>query len=90
MFQDILKNNIFFSFVVVQKKRCHRNVAGSLLCEIIRGIPLLCQKPLIFKLSFGDFCGFSKKKQKPQNIVQIYHYKNSDIKRAILNKNQLN
>ena len=28
--------------------------------------------------------------QKPQNIVQIYHYKNSDIKRAILNKNQLN
>ena len=27
---------------------------------------------------------------KPQNIVQIYHYKNFDIKRAILNKNQLN
>lgn len=24
--------------------------------------------------------------QKPQNIVQIYHYKNPELKRAILNK----
>ena len=29
-------------------------------------------------------------KEKTTKIVQIYHYKNSDIKRAILNKNQLN
>lgn len=29
-------------------------------------------------------------RKKPQNIVQIYHYKNSELKRAILNKNQLN
>jgi len=27
---------------------------------------------------------------KTKNIVQIYHYKNSELKRAILNKNQPN
>ena len=29
-------------------------------------------------------------KEKTTKIVQIYHYKNSELKRAILNKNQLN
>ena len=28
--------------------------------------------------------------QKPQNIEQIYHYKNPELKRAILNKKQPN